>query len=187
MLFRQGILVFLIVLGFLAGCALSPQQIFPNPVLTTNFSAVGHGQFISIKVIDGRRSNVLGTRGGLYANTSHVTVDSKDIVPKLQAQAEKALVKMGYRPTSGSEHTLIITLAELTYKAPDSARKVDVAAVLKSELTANSKTYKGRYSAAKHQEFTSAPDITDNTQLISEVLGDTLTRLLKDSQLTRIM
>lgn len=188
MLFRQGILVCLLLLGVLTGCALSPQQISPNPVLTANFSSVGQGQAINVRVVDSRANNVLGTRGGVYSTTSNITVNSADMVPKLQAQAESVLTKMGYKPTSsGAENSLIISVAELVYKAPDSSRKVDVAAVLKSELRTASKTFNGRYSASKHQEFASAPNITDNTQLVTEVLVDALTRLLKDSQLTGAM
>jgi len=187
MLFYRGLLVSLLLLG-LIGCALSPQQISPNPIITAELPAVGHGQAINVRVVDGRASNVLGTRGGLYSGTSNVTVNSEDMIPKLQAQAESALTKMGYKPiSSGAEYTLTISVANLAYKAPDSVRKVDVTATLKSELRTPSKTFNGRYSASKHQEFASAPNITDNTQLVTEVLVDALTRTLKDTQLTGAM
>lgn len=183
MLIRQGTFVLFAFLGLLIGCALSPQHIIPTPILTADFPIVGHGQAINVKIIDGRSSNILGTRGGLYANTSNVTVNSEDVLPKLQAQAEHALTTMGYQLNSNANNRLIITLAELTYRAPDSSRKIDVSATFRSELTTGSKGYKGRYSASKHQEFTSAPNITENTQLVSDVLKDALTRLLKDTHL----
>src|SRR5207253_11480826 len=74
----------------LVGCANSPQQLSPQRKLTTQLAPVGQGQPVVVKVVDGRASQTLGTRGGLYPETSAITVASADIVPKLQAQAEAA-------------------------------------------------------------------------------------------------
>ena len=71
----------------LGGCALSPQQLDPQPVLKGPLTAVGHGQPVVVKVVDGRPGPSLGTRGGLYADTSTLTVRSEDVMPKLQALA----------------------------------------------------------------------------------------------------
>lgn len=192
MLFRKGILigVALLSMAFLGGCALSPQQLNPNPIVSANLPVLGHGQAINVKVVDGRASNVLGTRGGLYSSTSNITVESSAIIAKLQTQAEEALSKMGYKPqSSGANATLTITVSELAYKATAGyfIRSADVTAVLRSQLQTTSKTYNGRYSASVHEEFSSAPDIEANTKLVSEVLGNALTRLLKDTELTGSM
>lgn len=37
----------------LGGCALSPQQLDPQPVLKGPLTAVGHGQPVVVKVVDG--------------------------------------------------------------------------------------------------------------------------------------
>ncbi len=67
----------------LVGCANSPQQLSPQPTLTTQLAPVGHGQQVVVRVVDGRRSPVLGTRGGLYPETSSITVQGADLIPKL--------------------------------------------------------------------------------------------------------
>ena len=54
----------------LVGCAHSPQQLSPEPKLTTQLAPVGHGQQVVVRVVDGRPSPTLGTRGGLYPETS---------------------------------------------------------------------------------------------------------------------
>ncbi|RCI70797.1 hypothetical protein DT376_32600, partial [Pseudomonas aeruginosa] len=99
----------------LGGCALSPQQLDPQPVLKGPLTAVGHGQPVVVKVVDGRPGPSLGTRGGLYADTSTLTVRSEDVVPKLQAQAETAVRLLGYTPSANAYNApqLTLTLAEL--------------------------------------------------------------------------
>lgn len=58
----------------LVGCAHSPQQLSPEPKLTAQLAPVGHGQPVVVRVVDGRPSPTLGTRGGLYPETSAITV-----------------------------------------------------------------------------------------------------------------
>ena len=69
----------------LVGCAHSPQQLNPQPTLKAQLAPVGHGQPVVVRVVDGRASQSLGTRGGMYPETSTISVSGNDIVPKLQA------------------------------------------------------------------------------------------------------
>lgn len=86
----------------LTGCAHSPQQLSPEPKLTTQLPAVGRGQPVVVRVVDGRPSPTLGTRGGLYPETSAITVQREQILPKLQAQAEAAVRLLGFTPTNNA-------------------------------------------------------------------------------------
>ena len=72
----------------LVGCANSPQQLTPEPKITTQLAPVGHGQPVSVRVVDGRPSPTLGSRGGLYPETALVSVNAQDVLPKQQAKAE---------------------------------------------------------------------------------------------------
>lgn len=65
----------------LVGCAYSPQQLSPQPKLTTQLAPVGHGQPVSVRVVDGRPSPTLGSRGGLYPETALVSVSGADVLP----------------------------------------------------------------------------------------------------------
>ena len=67
-----------------------------------------------VRVVDGRPSPTLGTRGGMYPETSSINVSSADVIPKLQAQAEAAVRLLGYTPTAMS------TTFPLTAKALNS-------------------------------------------------------------------
>ncbi|MGN5916523.1 hypothetical protein ACNQQZ_29790, partial [Pseudomonas aeruginosa] len=68
----------------------------------------------------GRAGPSLGTRGGLYAATSTLTVRSQDVVPKLQAQAESAVGLLGYTASANAYNApqLTLTQAELKYQSP---------------------------------------------------------------------
>ncbi|AWM80952.1 hypothetical protein DKL61_11685 [Gammaproteobacteria bacterium ESL0073] len=189
MLFCQRVFIGLIFLGCLAGCALSPQELKPNPIVGNSLSNVGHGQAVSVNVVDQRPSAIIGTRGGLYSSTSSITVQSNDIVPKLQKQAEEALSKMGYRPQSGSSTTLTIVIDSIVYTPSDSnfANDASVKAVLKAQLKTPSKTYNGKYSSTTSQGFTTAPSLEQNNAFVSDVLGNVLTNVFKDSNLSGSM
>ena len=53
MLHRLLLGVFTVASLSLAGCALSPQQLEPQPLLNGPLMAVGQGQPVSVKVVDG--------------------------------------------------------------------------------------------------------------------------------------
>ena len=176
----------------LVGCAHSPQQLSPQPKLNSPLTAVGQGQPVVVRVADGRPSPVLGTRGGLYPETSAITVQREQILPKLQAQAEAAVRLLGFTPTNNAPNApqLTVTLAELKYQSPKEGLYVTEAAIgatFKSDVTAGTRRYSGRYGASLNQRFGMSPNQETNTKLVSDVLSDALTRLFKDPTVGQIL
>src|SRR5471032_2116514 len=137
----------------LVGCAHSPQQLSPEPRLTTQPIAVGHGQPVVVRVVDGRPSPTLGTRGGLYPETSAISVSSAELLPKLQAQAEAAVRLLGFTPSNGGGGpTLTLTLADLKYQSPKEGLYVTeatIASTFRADVQNNGRTYSGRYAASQ--------------------------------------
>ena len=176
----------------LVGCANSPQQLSPQPKLTTQLAPVGHGQPVSVRVVDGRPSPTLGSRGGLYPETALISVSGQDVLPKLQAQAEAAVRLLGFTPSQNAPGApqLTITLAELKYQSPKEGLYVTEAstgATFKSDVTAGTRRYSGRYGASLNQRFGMAPNQETNTKLVSDVLSDALTRLFKDPSIGSLL
>ncbi|QHF43244.1 hypothetical protein PspS35_05360 [Pseudomonas sp. S35] len=176
----------------LAGCANSPQQLSPQPKLTTQLAPVGHGQPVSVRVVDGRASPTLGSRGGLYPETALISVTGQDVLPKLQAQAEAAVRLLGFTPSANAPGApqLTITLAELKYQSPKEGLYVTEAAIgatFKSDVTAGTRRYSGRYGASLNQRFGMSPNQETNTKLVSDVLSDALTRLFKDPSIGSLL
>ena len=168
----------------LAGCASSPQQLSPQPRLTSQIAPMGQGQPVSVRVVDGRPSPTLGTRGGLYPETSAITVNGNELVPKLQAQAEAAVRLLGFTPSGSAAPQLTITLVELKYQSPKDSTYVtqaDIGATFKADVTNGTRRYSGRYGASLNQRFGMAPNQETNTKLVGDVLSDALTRVFKDA------
>ncbi|MDZ5604785.1 YajG family lipoprotein [Pseudomonas sp. RP23018S] len=176
----------------LVGCAHSPQQLTPQPKLNAQLAPVGHGQPVVVRVVDGRPSPSLGTRGGMYPETSTISVSGNEIVPKLQAQAEAAVRLLGFTPTAnaGNAPKLTVTLAELKYQSPKDKMYVTeatIGATFRADVAGNGRNYSGRYGASLDQRFGMAPNQETNTKLVSDVLSDALTRLFKDQAIGQIL
>ena len=181
------------VLGMsLVGCAHSPQQLDPNPKLNGTINPVGQGQPVVVRVVDARPSPTLGTRGGLYPETSAVIVPSAKVIPKLQAQTEAAVRLLGFTPSPNAYNApqLTLTLAELKYQSPKEGLYVteaNIGTTLKVEVQNAGKRYNGRYGASLNQRFGMAPNEQTNTKLVSDVLSDALTRVFRDDNIGRLL
>ena len=176
----------------LVGCAHSPQQLNPQPKLTKQIAPVGRGQPVVVRVVDGRPSPTLGTRGGMYPETSSISVSSADVIPKLQAQAEAAVRLLGYTPTANGMNApqLTVTLSELKYQSPKDTMYVTeatIGAAFRSDVRNGGRSYSGRYSASLDQRFGMAPNQETNTKLVSDVLSDALTRVFEDPSVGRLL
>ena len=176
----------------LVGCAHSPQQLDPNPKLNGTINPVGQGQPVVVRVVDARPSPTLGTRGGLYPETSAVIVPSAKVIPKLQAQTEAAVRLLGFTPSPNAYNApqLTLTLAELKYQSPKEGLYVteaNIGATLKIEVQNAGKRYNGRYGASLNQRFGMAPNEQTNTKLVSDVLSDALTRVFRDDNIGRLL
>ncbi|MBD9415422.1 hypothetical protein IB234_12740 [Pseudomonas sp. PDM16] len=176
----------------LVGCAHSPQQLRPQPKLTSALVAVGQGQPVVVRVVDGRQSPVLGTRGGLYPETSAISVQGQDILPRLQAEAEAAVRLLGFTPSPNAYNApqLTLTLAELKYQSPKEGSYVteaDISASIRADVQNSARRYSGRYGASLNQRFGMAPNQETNTKLVSDVLSDALTRAFKDPTIGQML
>lgn len=176
----------------LVGCAHSPQQLSPQPTLKAQLAPVGHGQAVVVKVVDGRASQSLGTRGGMYPETSTISVSGNDVVPKLQAQAEAAVRLLGFTPTASAYNApqLTVTLAELKYQSPKDnlyVTEATIGATFRADVQNANRRYSGRYGASLDQRFGMAPNQDTNTQLVGDVLSDALTRLFKDPTIGQVL
>ncbi|MNE34017.1 hypothetical protein D3C80_1277180 [compost metagenome] len=143
-------------------------------------------------MVDGRPSPTLGTRGGLYPETSAISVSGQDILPKLQAQAEAAVRLLGFTPTPNAYNApqLTVTLAELKYQSPKEGLYVTeatISATFRADVANANRRYSGRYGASLDQRFGMAPNQETNTKLVGDVLSDALTRLFKDPTVGQVL
>jgi uncharacterized lipoprotein len=176
----------------LVGCALSPQQLSPQPKLTGSLTPVGQGQPVVVRVADGRPSPVLGTRGGIYAETSAISVQSQDLLPRLQAEAEAAVRLLGFTPSPNAYNApqLTLTLADLKYQSPKEGvyvTEATISASFRVDVQNSTRRYSGKYGASLNQRFGTAPNQQTNTKLVTDVLSDALTRAFKDPTIGQLL
>ncbi len=153
---------------------------------------MGQGQPVVVRVVDGRSSPVLGTRGGLYPETSAVSVPSANVIPKLQTQAEAAVRLLGFTPSPNAYNApqLTLTLAELKYQSPKEGLYVTeatIGATFRVEAVNGGRRYNGRYGATLNQRFGMSPNEQTNTKLVSDVLSDALSRVFRDQSIGELL
>ena len=176
----------------LVGCAHSPQQLTVQPVVTEQLTPVGQGQPVVVKVVDGRSSPVLGTRGGLYPETSTISVSSQALLPRLQGQAEAAVRLLGFTPTPNAYNApqLTLTVTDMKYVSPKDGSYVteaNISASIRADVQNSVRRYSGRYAASLDQRFGMSPNQDTNSKLVSDVLSDALTRVFKDPAIGQLL
>ena len=182
----------IIVSVSLVGCGLSPQYLTPEPRFSGQLVAVGQGQPVVVRVSDARSNPVIGTRGGLYAQSSAITVNSKAFLPRLQAETDAAVRMLGFTPMQqgAGEAQLNLKLVELSYKATDGngvIKEAQLSAVYALEVQNGTRRYNGRYAANLTQGYAKAPNELTNTKFVSKVLSEGLQRVFNDPAIGQLL
>lgn len=176
----------LLLLAALAACAYSPQQITIKPELAVAGDNYGNSRPLAILVEDGRSIKELGSRGGVYKDTSVITIGNS-ITTAISRLAEAQLASQGFNINSNQADVaqLKIIIDELTYDVPEQSvgKKVLLKAVLRAEATSGGETYTGRYRSNSERQTVITPTMASNEKMINGLLSDTLLRLFTDPKL----
>ncbi|KPQ24197.1 MAG: putative lipoprotein [Halomonas sp. HL-48] len=178
---------------WLAGCA-SPHYLQLSPERTADVASVGDGQEITVLAQDGRESEVIGNRAGGGMSTAQITVNSHEVIPRLQQEAERAVADMGFTPTREAAEgrpSLTLELDSLSYAQGNSDQPlIDEArleGVLRAIVRNDGTTYTGTYTSRRSQEYAVKPDKDTNTRMLNDLLGDALNRAFSDEDLGRLL
>lgn len=176
------------VIGLLGACARSPQQLTVRPVLEISGEAWGNGQPVQVAARDARSSPVLGTLGGIYGDSSVITVGN-DLQNALVRAANGLLASKGFVVNSPDPNAvqLNIVIDELTYRDITEDDKVGKAvkmtAALKAEASRGGETFSGRYQTASDFRGVTAPSMQQNEERLNDLLEKTLERMFDDPKL----
>ncbi len=178
--------------GVLSGCGLSPQYLKPEPRFSGQVAAIGQGQPVTVQVSDARTSQVIGARGGLYSQSSIITVNEKSFLPRLQAETDAIVRMMGFTPmpTGSDNPQLTLKLTELSYTAVENnafSKEAKLNAVYMLEVKNGSRRHNGRYAASLTHGYAKAPSEQTNTEWVSTVLSDGLQRVFKDPAIGQLL
>ena len=192
---RQLVPLFCILLAgvWLAGCA-SPHYLALSPTRTAEVPPLGNGQSVSVFAKDARDSDVIGHRTGQDMSTSVITLDSHQLMPKLQEEAERAVADIGFTPTqerSDGRPILTLELASLNYTHGDSSQlglnEANIEGVLRAIVQHQGTTYTSTYTSRRVQSYAVKPGQGANTRMLNELLSDALNRALSDRQLGELL
>lgn len=181
-----------VLAAVLAGCAHSPQQLNVAPTVTMPLGQVARQQPVTVTVQDSRSSPVLGTRGGIYPDSSNLTINPQAI-DHVRQQVEQALGKLGFQVVpqgTPNANSLVVSLAELSYVSPRESvyvTQADISAAFTAEVRSSNQRYNGRYSASAQHRFGYAPNQATNTRLVTEVMSDALSRIFRDPEVIRVL
>lgn len=176
------------LLSLLTACAHSPQQLTVRPVLEISGDSWGNGQPLRVTARDGRSDKVIGTLGGIYGNSSTITV-ANDIEEAMVSAANALLASKGFVVNSRDPNAVQLTIVidELRYQDLTEDDKVGKAvkmvAALRAEGERNGDTFSARYQTASDYRGVTAPSMKDNEKRLNKLLEQTLQRMFNDEKL----
>jgi uncharacterized lipoprotein len=173
-----------------AACAYSPQQIVISPTVDSPAVSYGAGRAIAVTAKDNKAGQVLGSRGGIYEETSVVTI-ANDLGVMLTELAKQQLSDDGFSvsdlPTLGVDKVPFIelTIEDIKYELTQviSPKKLMLSVVVAAEVYNGRETYTRRYATTQNYTLIVAPTMNKNTELLNKAFSETLTRMFNDPQL----
>lgn len=184
--------VFFGLLLLLGGCALSPQTVSIAPSIdTAKLDKSGNGKRIALDIADNRGTGVIGTRGGVYPDTSEIRT-SADIKTPMREELGRALQAMGYRvvpAVESADASLSVIIDTIKYTALDKTvgKSIEIVATVRVVSKVKSREYTGRYRSKRTTDVLKSPDIAENEEMINAAVSHVLERILGDSELHAFM
>lgn len=177
----------------LAACA-SPQYLQLSPERSASVPQTGSGQQVTVIAADARESEVIGTRSGGSMSTAQITVSSHELIPQLQAEAERAVRDMGFTPTRDAAQgrpSITLELASLNYARGNSGQplvgEARIEGVFRAIAQNKGTTYTGTYTSRRTQGYAIKPGEDANTRMLNDLLSDSLNRAFSDPELGRLL
>ncbi len=181
--------VLLALLG-LGGCALSPQTVDLSPQAELKATTPINRQAIQLQALDARPSVIVGSRGGVYAESSLIRTDL-ELPAQLRAAAAAALSLKGFDASAERQPlSLRLYLDELSYRVPagDYVTQVDLASTLRIVAErSDGQRFQGRYRATEQLRVAKAPSSGRNEELLNQVISAALTRAFDDPRLYQFL
>lgn len=176
-------IILLLAVCLMAACAHSPQQLVIKPVIDSAGERYGNGRAVVVSVEDARTSKEIGSRGGAYEKSSVITIKN-DLSDAIARVVEAKLATQGFSINSGAADaaTLKIIVDTLSYVIPKEgvAKKVQLEAVVLTELKAGNETYSSRYKTNFEKQTVVTPTMSANEAMINQLLSNTLARIFED-------
>lgn len=186
---KAGIRLFLVLAtGLLSACALSPQQVALTPTLQAGQPvASGRNQALRVVGNDKRESAVIGSRGGLYGQTSLIRA-TNDVAAEMATLVRNHFQSRGFNTLNapGNAPELAVNLVTLGYTPAEGyvINRVVVDASIQAVLTRGTgDAFTRTYTSSVTFEQPVTPTAERNQTMLNEVLSRCLNQLTQDGLL----
>jgi len=184
MTFFKTVTVLSIIL--LTGCALSPQTVSFSPVIqVASASNQQLARSVSVTVNDNRNNPIIGTRGGIYRDTSVIT-PAANMVQSLQNSITNSLRILGYSVVNtNSDASLEVNISELKYTAfgERNITAIETIAAVRVICRIRDFVMNNEYRITDKQDVLKAPSASRNQQIINDTLSSALQGMFNDEKL----
>lgn len=188
---KNGFKIVLIA-GLLSACAVSPQQVQLQLEPVTGIPAQGMSRSLSLSVQDKRPSAVLGSLGGVYADTAKLRL-APGALANLEAVASQSLQQANWavQPGQGGANHLHLELQQLDYKLERAGQwplwlvRLEASASLNLETSAGT----AQRSFKAYQEHTTwpRPKQAENQAYVNELMQQLWQKMLTDADIQAIL
>jgi uncharacterized lipoprotein len=170
----------------LAACALSPQTVSISP--TIEIPAGNYQQLaksLAITVTDSRNSQAIGTRGGIYKETSQIT-PAATMTASVKSSITNSFRILGYSVVdNNSDVSLAVNITDLKYNAfgDRNVTAVETSAAVRIICRNRDFTMNNEYRTTNKQDVLKAPSTNKNEQIINDTLSLALQGMFSDDKL----
>ncbi len=171
----------------LHACALSPQVVVIDPELSTEASNVALKPVsLKVDVEDPRSSPIIGQRGGIYKETSHISTDQA-MTATLQKKLSAKFSALGYTVISkeSPDAYLTINTSSIKYTVIEEKllNQIQIDIELEAVVQKGNREFRRNYTVSRKKDVVKTPDMEDNEILVNESLAIVLQNLLSDELL----
>jgi len=176
------------ILTWLGACAHSPQQMRLEIQLAVEPRNLGMERVVLVTAADRRSNKVVGSRGGVYAQTSLITIRNP-VEVELVRTVTGGFSKWGFVSANNSGAVsplkVHVVLEELSYASSGGfyTKPAILNAIVSVTIDRGNYQYSSRYKSSSERRFLTTPSNRDNQDLINELLQETLSRLFQDAKL----
>lgn len=168
-----------------AGCAYSPVQLQINPELQVASDTIGSGFSVQVRGVNQLPDGVLGSLGGIYADSSEVTL-ANNIETALATTLVDGFRAWSFQPVETAADVQVeINLTNLSYSRPNKlyTTKVNTEAEVQLQVTVGGASYYGNYRSSGNNHDLFKPSAQEIETNVNELLSATLQRAFSDEKL----
>jgi uncharacterized lipoprotein len=174
-----------------AGCQFNSQAVRIAPVLNPQISDIGQGRLLSIRVLDGRDSNIIGNRGvGGNIGGTISTLDGIDaqVLSTLQnAFRAKGFKIQESRRTDVPHLSVEVRGLKYGWQSGFFSNTLKVECIVKASATNSTKDFDRVFRSEKADDTNWTPTAEYNEKLVNDILSETLAKVVNDGDLLNFL